>query len=95
MECTPKSKNYCIVSLPMPFMGETISEGVILWWYVRQSDAITKGSILSQIEIDNTTWDSESPCDGEVIKQHGSEGDIIEAGYPFIEIKKMTSIYCT
>lgn len=79
------------VSIPMPFVGESILDGVLLHWLVKPGDKVGKGKILAEIETEKSTWEFESPCDGEVVKLHAEEGDVIEVGKPIIDLKTADS----
>ncbi|MFH1761055.1 MAG: biotin/lipoyl-containing protein, partial [bacterium] len=82
-----KNDELFIVSVPMPFVGESIVDGVLIRWFVKAGDSITKNQILAEIETEKSTWEFESPCKGEVIEISANEGDVIEVGKPLIDIK--------
>ena len=70
----------------MPFVGESIVDGVLIRWFIQEGDSVTKGKILAEIETEKYNWEFESPCDGQVVTLHADEGDVIEVGQPIIDI---------
>ncbi|RKX77613.1 MAG: hypothetical protein DRP87_08635 [Spirochaetes bacterium] len=76
-----------IVTIPMPFTGESIVDGVVVSWYVKPGDRVEKGSPLAEIETEKSVWDFESPCNGEIVELKAEEGDIVDVSAPLLTIK--------
>ncbi|MBU4439627.1 MAG: 2-oxo acid dehydrogenase subunit E2 [Acetobacterium sp.] len=58
----------------MPKFGLTMTEGTIASWNVAESDQISEGDILCEIETDKLTNEFESPKAGILLKIIGAEG---------------------
>jgi pyruvate dehydrogenase E2 component (dihydrolipoamide acetyltransferase) len=69
-----------------PDIGEGISEGTILEWYVENGQSISSGDNLVQVETDKVTADIPSPRDGIVVSRFGKPGDIIKVGNALVEL---------
>ncbi|MEW5814698.1 MAG: beta-ketoacyl-ACP synthase 3 [Spirochaetota bacterium] len=75
-----------IITIPMPFTGESIVDGIILSWLVKTGDHVKKSQPLAEIETEKSAWEFESPCDGEVVSLKARAGDIVAVGTPLVEI---------
>lgn len=73
-------------TIPVPSMGDSISEGVIEEFIKYPGDFVLADEIIARIETDKVTVDITSPENG-VIKQYFSaEGDTVDVGADFFEI---------
>jgi pyruvate dehydrogenase E2 component (dihydrolipoamide acetyltransferase) len=70
-----------------PDIGEGITEGKILKWYVEKGQKIKAGESVVKMETDKVVTDIPSPKDGVVAAIFGKEGEIIHVGDSLIEIK--------
>ena len=70
-----------------PDIGEGITEGKILNWYVKKGQEIKSGESVVKMETDKVVTDIPSPKDGIIAEIYGSEGDVINVGDPLIEIE--------
>ena len=70
-----------------PDIGEGISEGKILEWYVRRGQEILMGDSLAKVETDKVVTDIPSPKSGSVASLFGNAGDIVRVGDPLAEIE--------
>ena len=52
----------------LPQLGETMNEGVIVRWLVKEGDRVQKGDPLFQFESDKAVLDVEAPAAGQVLK---------------------------
>ena len=65
----------------MPKMGQTMEEGIIVEWFVKEGDQVKKGDPLFKFESDKAALDAESPASGTVLKilhDAGAEVPILE-----------------
>ena len=65
----------------MPKMGQTMEEGTIVEWFVKEGDQVKKGDPLFKFESDKAALDAESPANGAVLKilhSAGTEVPILE-----------------
>ena len=58
----------------LPQLGETMNEGVIVRWLVKEGDRVQKGDPLFQFESDKAVLDVEAPAAGQVLKLLYAEG---------------------
>ncbi len=65
------------ITITMPALSPTMTEGTLARWLVGEGDAVTSGDILAEIETDKATMEVEAIEDGVVAKllvAEGSEG---------------------
>jgi len=70
-----------------PDIGEGITEGRILEWYVKKGQAVNSGDSLVKMETDKVVADIPSPKKGIVAVVFGNVGDIINVEDPLVEIE--------
>lgn len=63
--------------LPVPSMGDSISEGTIVQWMKAEGDAIAVDDVLVVLETDKVSVDVRSPEAGKLVKQLAAEGDTV------------------
>ena len=54
--------------IPMPEAGNTMEEGTVLQWFVKEGDSIDHGQIICEIETDKASIDYESPVAGRLAR---------------------------
>ncbi len=69
-----------------PDIGEGISEGKILKWYVQRGREVKSGESLVKMETDKVVTDIPAPRDGVIVEIFGKEGEVINVGDPLVEI---------
>jgi pyruvate dehydrogenase E1 component beta subunit len=70
------------ISLTMPALSPTMTEGKLAKWNVKEGDKVTAGTILAEIETDKATMEFEAIDDGIVGKllvPEGTEGIAVNA----------------
>jgi pyruvate/2-oxoglutarate dehydrogenase complex dihydrolipoamide acyltransferase (E2) component len=80
------SKDF-VVTVPMPFTGESIVDGVLVNWLVEPGDRVSKGQNIAEIETEKSVWEFEAPCTGEIVTLRAEPGDVIEVKAPLLDIK--------
>lgn len=70
-----------------PDIGEGISEGKILQWYVKKGMTIKSGDPLVKMETDKVVTDIPSPKDGVIVTVFGKEGEVINVEDPLVELE--------
>ena len=70
-----------------PDIGEGITEGRIVKWYVKKGQNINSGDPVVNMETDKVVTDIPSPKDGTIISLFGHEGDVINVDDPLIELE--------
>ena len=64
----------------MPKLGESITEGTIVAWSVKVSDAVKEDDILFEVTTAKVNAEIPSPVEGTVLKILFSEGDTVSVG---------------
>ena len=70
------------ITITMPALSPTMTEGTLARWLVGEGDVVTSGDILAEIETDKATMEVEAIDDGVVGKllvAEGSEGVAVNA----------------
>jgi 2-oxoglutarate dehydrogenase E2 component (dihydrolipoamide succinyltransferase) len=68
------------VTVTMPQMGESVVEGTIEQWLVREGDRVEKDQILCEVSTDKVDAEIPAPESGVVAKILVAEGETIEVG---------------
>jgi len=63
--------------IKMPKMSDTMEEGVIASWLVKEGDEVSSGDILAEVETDKATMELESYEDGTILHIGIKEGDAV------------------
>jgi pyruvate dehydrogenase E2 component (dihydrolipoamide acetyltransferase) len=81
---TPKSTGNSdnVIPILMPQAGQSMEEGTILSWQVKEGDIIEVGQVIMEIETDKATMEVEAVDAGRVAKIVSAEGDIVEVKVP-------------
>lgn len=70
-----------------PDIGEGITEGRIIKWYVKKGQKVNSGDPVVNMETDKVVTDIPSPKDGTIIALFGNEGDVINVDDSLIELE--------
>jgi pyruvate dehydrogenase E2 component (dihydrolipoyllysine-residue acetyltransferase) len=70
-----------------PDIGEGITEGIILDWYVKKGQRVKSGDPLVKMETDKVVADIPSPKKGVIISIYGNIGDTINVEDPLVELE--------
>ncbi|MEI3340392.1 MAG: biotin/lipoyl-containing protein [Eubacterium sp.] len=73
------------MTVVMPQIGMTMTEGTIEKWLVQDGDTVKKGDPMMEISTEKLENTIEVPADG-VIKIIAPEGESVECGEPIAEI---------
>lgn len=68
--------------ITLPKMSDTMTEGVIVRWTVKEGDAVKSGDILAEVETDKATMDMEVYAKGTVLKFLVQEGNAVPVDSP-------------
>ncbi len=66
-----------LIDVTMPQLGESVSEGTITKWLVREGDVVTKEQPLVSIGTDKADSDLPSPVAGRVVRLLAGEGEVL------------------
>jgi len=69
-----------------PDLGEGLTEGKLLEWYVQEGQAVKEGELLAKVETDKVVADIPAPRAGTILRRHGAVEEILIVGNPFVEI---------
>jgi len=71
-----------VIPILMPQAGQSMEEGTVLSWKIKEGDTIEVGQVIMEIETDKATMEVEATDAGRVAKIVAAEGDIIEVKKP-------------
>lgn len=74
------------LEVPVPIMGESITQGAIAEWSVGPGDYVEVDQVVASIETDKVTVEVRSPSAGVVLEQYADEGDEVEVDSPLFAI---------
>lgn len=77
--------------VPVPIMGESITQGVLAAWNKSVGDYVTVDEVVASIETDKVTVDVNSPFAGKITEILANEGDEIEVGGPLFVVMEGAS----
>jgi pyruvate dehydrogenase E2 component (dihydrolipoamide acetyltransferase) len=67
-------------AIDMPKLSDTMKEGVIAKWNVKEGDAVKSGTVIAEVETDKATMDVEAFDGGTVLKIVVPEGATVPLG---------------
>ncbi|MDZ7692729.1 MAG: pyruvate dehydrogenase complex dihydrolipoamide acetyltransferase [Balneolaceae bacterium] len=68
----------------MPKLSDTMEEGVIAKWNVKEGDKVEAGDIIAEVETDKATMEVEVFDAGTVLKILAEEGEAVPLGEPMV-----------
>lgn len=68
------------IVIDMPKLSDTMSEGVIAKWNIKEGDKVNSGDIIAEVETDKATMDVEVFDSGTVLKIMAKEGEAVPLG---------------
>ena len=66
-----------VIDVSLPQLGESVSEGTISKWLVREGDVVAKDQPLASIATDKADSELPSPSQGRIVKLLASEGQVV------------------
>jgi pyruvate dehydrogenase E2 component (dihydrolipoamide acetyltransferase) len=73
--------------IEMPKLADTMTEGTLLKWRVKEGDKIATGDVLAEIETDKATMEMESFDDGVIHKLLIGAGEKVPCGTPIALVR--------
>jgi 2-oxoisovalerate dehydrogenase E2 component (dihydrolipoyl transacylase) len=70
------------VELEMPELAESVVEGEIVKWLVKEGDMVEQDQLLVEVMTDKVTVEVPSPYAGILLKQVAKEGEVVPIGKP-------------
>jgi 2-oxoglutarate dehydrogenase E2 component (dihydrolipoamide succinyltransferase) len=80
-----------VVSVVMPKLGESIVEGTITRWLVKEGDAVKKDQAIVTVSTDKADTDVPSPSAGVVRRLLAGEGEVVAVEKPIAELDTDTA----
>src|SRR3990172_1754258 len=74
------------ITVTMPQLGETVTEGTILRWAKKQGDTIREDEVLLEISTDKVDTEIPSPTAGTILQILVPEGATVAVGTPLVVI---------
>ena len=74
------------VTVTMPQLGETVTEGTILGWSKQPGDTVAEDEVLLEISTDKVDTEIPSPAAGILVEILVPEGETVEVGTPLAVI---------
>lgn len=68
------------VKIEMPKLSDTMEEGVIAKWNVKEGDKVESGDVIAEVETDKATMEVEVFDPGTILKIMVAEGDAVPLG---------------
>lgn len=81
-----------VVDVPMPKMGESIMEGIIIKWNKKVGDPVKRDEIIFEISTDKVDTEVPSPVDGTISEILFNENDTVQVGVAVAKILTTTGI---
>jgi 2-oxoglutarate dehydrogenase E1 component len=75
------------IQVVAPGAGESVTEGEILEWHVKEGDRIETDATIVEISTDKVDVEVPSPGTGTVVKLHAAEGETVTVGQLLAEIE--------
>ncbi len=68
------------IEITMPRLSDTMEQGTVITWHVKEGDTVSSGDVIADIETDKATMELESFDDGVVAKLAVPEGQSVPIG---------------
>ncbi|MEM1185100.1 MAG: pyruvate dehydrogenase complex dihydrolipoamide acetyltransferase [Planctomycetota bacterium] len=68
------------VEVTMPRLSDTMEQGTVVSWHVKEGDKVSSGDVVADIETDKATMELQSFDDGTVAKLAVGEGETVDVG---------------
>jgi multifunctional 2-oxoglutarate metabolism enzyme len=75
------------VTIAMPEMGESVTEGVVLEWHAAEGDAVSEGDPVITVSTDKVDAEVPAPASGVITKQLVTVDDVVQVGAPLAEME--------
>jgi 2-oxoglutarate dehydrogenase E2 component (dihydrolipoamide succinyltransferase) len=80
-----------MIDVPMPQLGESVAEGTVTKWVVREGDLVEREQVLLEVATDKADTEVRAPVRGRVTKLIATEGQIVAKGGLLCQIDETAS----
>jgi 2-oxoglutarate dehydrogenase E2 component (dihydrolipoamide succinyltransferase) len=80
-----------MIDVPMPQLGESVAEGTVTKWVVREGDFVEREQVLLEVATDKADTEVRAPARGRVTKLVAKEGEIVAKGGILCQIDESAS----
>jgi len=74
------------ISIAMPEMGESVTEGTVLEWHVAEGDSVAEGDTVIEVSTDKVDAEVPAPASGTITKLLVEPDDVVKVGQPLAEM---------
>src|SRR3954471_3774153 len=75
------------VNLVMPQLGESVIEGTVTKWLVREGDSVAREQSVVAVATDKADTEVPATQSGRIVRILAHEGDTVKIGAPLCEIE--------
>ncbi|WP_375003199.1 dihydrolipoamide acetyltransferase family protein [Gordonia sp. PS3] len=76
-----------ISTFDLPDLGEGLTDAELVRWEVTVGDTVELNQVIAEVETAKAAVELPSPYAGTVVKLHVQEGETVDVGSPFIDIR--------
>ncbi|MBL9022133.1 MAG: 2-oxo acid dehydrogenase subunit E2 [Myxococcales bacterium] len=80
-----------MIDVPMPQLGESVAEGTVTKWIVREGDFVDREQVLLEVATDKADTEVRAPVAGRVVSLIAREGQTVAQGSPLLKIDETAS----
>src|SRR6476620_10298127 len=66
-----------MIDVQVPQLGESVTEGTITKWLVKEGDVVVKDQAIAEIATDKADSELPAPAGGRIAKLLAKEGDVV------------------
>lgn len=68
------------VDIPVPTLGESVTEATVSTWFKQVGDSVTQDEMLCELETDKVSVEVPAPASGTLVEIHAAGGATVQAG---------------
>src|SRR5436189_128076 len=75
-----------LISIEMPAMGESVTEGTVLEWHVSEGDSVEEGQTVVEVSTDKVDAEVPAPASGTIAKLLVEPDEVVKVGQALAEM---------